>query len=221
MKWRFRSGKATQTGRAEGFSDGVLAVAITLLALDLSSIQATPGLADGTLFAAIGEFWPRLLAFAASFAFIAVTWLNHHIRFERVKSMSRGLHAANLLLLAGVVLVPWVTAILADALALPGGHGQQEVAAYAAVLALLAVAWFWLLNVLARHPELLEDPADVDTFARDRFSALTGIVVAVVGVAIGFLWSPIAATVLFLAVPIFYAAVAEGFERTDEHPDTL
>lgn len=188
-------------------------MAITLLALDLSSIKATPGLGDGTLFAAIGEFWPRFLAFAASFAFIAVTWLNHHIRFERVKAMSRGLHAANLLLLAGVVLVPWVTAILAEALARPGRQGQQEVAAYAAVLALLAVAWFWLLTVLARHPELLEDPADADTFARDRFSALTGIAVAVVGVTIG-LWSPIAATILFLAVPIFYAVVSEGFERT-------
>jgi len=220
LRWRFRSGKATQTGRAEGFSDGVLAVAITLLALDLSTIHATPGLADGTLFAAIGEFWPRLLAFAASFAFIAVTWLNHHIRFERVKSMSRGLHAANLLLLAGVVLVPWVTSILADALALPGGHGQQEVAVYAAVLALLAGSWFWLLNVLAGHPELLEDAADARTFARDRFSALTGIVVALVGVAIGYLWSPIAATVLFLAVPIFYAVASEGFERVDERLDT-
>lgn len=213
MKWRLRRGEATQTGRTEAFSDGVFAVAITLLALDLTSIHATPGVGDGTLFAAIAKLWPMLLAFAASFAFIGVTWLNHHARFARVKSMSRALNAANLVLLAGIVLIPWVTATLAEALSLPGKHGQQEVALYAGVLIFNAVGWFLFLSVLAGHPELLEDPAQAPGFAADRFAALIGGVVGVVGAVIGYLWSPIAATALFFAMPIFYAVVSEGIER--------
>lgn len=69
---RLRRAEPLETKRSEGFSDAVFAVAITLLALDLMRIHATPGVGDGTLFAAIGAFWPVLLAFAASFAFIGV-----------------------------------------------------------------------------------------------------------------------------------------------------
>jgi Endosomal/lysosomal potassium channel TMEM175 len=127
VKRRLRRGDAHETNRSEAFSDGVFAVAITLLALDLVRIHATPGVGDGTLFAAITRFWPTLLAFAASFAFTGMAWKNHHNLFARVKGMSRSLNAANLLLLAGVILVPWVTATLAEALSLPGRHGQQEV----------------------------------------------------------------------------------------------
>ncbi len=220
LKWRLRRGQATQTARTEAFSDGVFAVAITLLALDLTGIHADPKVGDGTLYAAIASLWPVLLAFAASFVFIGVAWLNHHVRFARVKSMSRSLHAANLVLLAGIVLIPWVTATLAEALSLPGKHGQQEVALYAAVLILNAVGWFLFLSVLAGHPELLEDPAEAAGFAADRFSALMGGVVGIVGVVIGYLWSPIAATVLFLAMPIFYAVVSEGFERAAAGSDS-
>jgi uncharacterized membrane protein len=216
LKWRLRRAEWSQTGRAEGFSDGVFAVAITLLALDLSGIHATAGVGDGTLGAAFQAYWPRLLAFAASFAFIGVAWLNHHTRFARVRYMSRGLHAANLLLLAGIVMIPWVTATLAEALSLPGHQGQQEVVLYGAVLVLNAIAWFFLLSVLARQPQLLEDPTQATGFANDRFAALMGGLVGVVGATIGYFWSPIAATVLFLAMPIFYATVSEGFEPTGE-----
>ncbi len=217
---KLRRGEPTETGRSEGFSDGVFAVAITLLALDLVRIRATPGVGNGKLFAAIARFWPTLLAFAASFAFIGVAWLNHHNVFSRVKHLSRGTNAANLLLLASVALVPWVTSTLAEAMSLPGKHGKQEVLLYAAVLIFDAITWFILLNLLSRHPELLEDPAYARGFAADRFSALIGVGAGVVGGVIGLYWSPIAATVLFFAMPIFFAVVSEGFEHASEEADS-
>jgi hypothetical protein len=55
--------------------------------------------------------------------------------------------------------------------------------------------------------------------AVDRFSALFGVAVAVVGAIIGYFWSPIAATLLFLCMPIFFAVVSEGFEHVEENPD--
>lgn len=209
---KLRRGEPTETIRSEFFSDAVFAVAITLLALDLTRIRATEGPDAQTLFEAIAHLWPVLLAFAASFATIGVTWLNHHNRFVRVKGMSRSLQVANLMLLAGVVLVPWVTANLAEALSLPGNHGQQEALVYGAVLVYQAITWFFLLNVLARHPELLEEPEYASGFAKDRNSALIGIATGAIAGLIGFYWSPIVATALFLAIPIFYAVVSEGFE---------
>jgi len=210
MKRRLRRGQPTQTGRSEGFSDAVFAVAITFLALDLGHIHATE---HSTLFVSIAGLWPVLLAFAASFAFIGVAWMNHHNVFARVKSMTRSLNAANLLLLAGIVMIPWVTSTLAYALSRPGGHGQQEVLLYAAVLIFEAATWFILFNVLVRNPELLEDPADASGFAADRFSSIIGMGTGLVAGLIGYFWSPIAATVLFLAMPVFFAVVSEGFEQ--------
>ena len=153
MKRRLRRGRTTETtGRSEGFSDGVFAVAITLLALDLNRIH---GSEDSTLFASVARNWPVLLAFAASFAFIGVAWMNHHNVFARIKLMSRSLNAVNLLLLAGIVMTPWATSNLAEALSLPGHHGQQEVLLYSLVLIYEALTWFLLFNVLAGNPELL------------------------------------------------------------------
>jgi uncharacterized membrane protein len=213
MKRRFRRGKPTETGRSEGFSDGVFAVAITLLALDLGHIHATE---RSTLFDSIARHWPVLLAFAASFAFIGVAWMNHHNVFARIKGLSRSLNAANLLLLAGIIVIPWATSTLAEALSLPGKHGQQEVLLYSTVLIYEAFAWFLLFNVLVRNPDLLEDPADARGFAADRFSSFVGMGTGVVAGLIGFFWSPVAATVLFLAMPIFFAVVSEGFERAED-----
>lgn len=90
--------------RTEAFSDGVFGVAITLLALDLARIHANPP--NTTLVQALRLEWPTLLAFAASFVFIGVAWTNHHNVFRRVALQTRALNGANLLLLAGVSMVP-------------------------------------------------------------------------------------------------------------------
>ena len=73
---------------------------------DLMRIHAGPRIGDGTLWAALVRFWPTLLAFAAAFAFVGVAWTNHHNVFARVARVSRAVNATNLLLLAGIALVP-------------------------------------------------------------------------------------------------------------------
>src|SRR5262245_16241010 len=85
------------TIRAELFSDGVFAVAITLLALDLLRIRATPTEDFATV---LRENWTTLLAFAASFAAIGVGWLNHHTVFSYLARTSRAVNGANLLMLS-------------------------------------------------------------------------------------------------------------------------
>ena len=213
MKRKLRKAESHETHRSEFFSDGVFAVAITLLALDLVQIHASDEAGYSTLWSALRHFWPVLLAFAASFASIGAAWINHHAVFARADRVSRSVNTANLGLLACVVMFPWATATLAEALS--NGGGTQEVLLYAAVLFLNAAAWFILLSLLSRHPELLNDPADARRFAQDRILALAGIGAAVVGGLVG-QWSPIGGTVLFLAMPIFYSFFSAGFELSGD-----
>ena len=211
---RPRRGEPTPVDRTEAFSDGVFGVAITLLALDLARIHADPP--NTTLVQALRLEWPTLLAFAASFVFIGVAWTNHHNVFRRVALQTRALNGANLLLLAGVTMVPWVTATLASSLGGTSGgdDGRQEILLYAAVTGLGAVTWGILFHVLATNPDLLKDPSHADGFKSDRLASLVGISTTIVGALIGYYWNPLVAVGLFLTLPVFYYALSDGLERT-------
>ncbi len=80
-----------ETGRVEAFSDGVFAVAITLLVLNIQPppIADTGSFADGLLRGYILQQWPMLLAFVTSFATIGVMWINHHKVFSRIKYVDK------------------------------------------------------------------------------------------------------------------------------------
>lgn len=214
LPFRLRRAPPVESGRLEAFSDGVFAVAITLLALDLMRIHAGPGIGDGTLWAALVRFWPTLLAFAAAFAFVGVAWTNHHNVFARVARVSRAVNGTNLLLLAGIALVPWATATLAAALSDTSGSGaREEVVLYAAVTSFGALTWGLLFHVLARDITVLRDPGHARNFSADRYGALVGLAGNAVAVLVGLAWSPQLATLVLLALPVFFALASEGFER--------
>src|SRR5215468_10964520 len=96
------------TGRAEAFSDGVFAIAITLLVL---SIRVA---GHGTLTEQLLEAWPQYFAYVVSFLTIGIMWMNHHTILAHVTRVDRPLLVLNLLLLMGVVAIPFPTALVAD-----------------------------------------------------------------------------------------------------------
>jgi TMEM175 potassium channel family protein len=100
------------TGRTEAFSDGVFAIAITLLVLDLS----IPATEFHDLWAAIAGEWPAYLAYATSFLTIGGIWLTHHGIFARVQYVDRRLMTLNLLLLMAVSFLPFPTRLIAEAI---------------------------------------------------------------------------------------------------------
>jgi uncharacterized membrane protein len=101
---------AEETGRVEAFSDGVFAIAMTLLVLD---INVPRDLAPGrTLVQALAGQWPTYLAFVTSFATILIMWVNHHRLFTQIGRWDDRLLFGNGLLLLGVVLVPFPTALV-------------------------------------------------------------------------------------------------------------
>lgn len=105
-----------ETGRLEGFSDGVIAVAITLLVLNLQPPALTSD--DGLRLWLVHQI-PNFLAFVTSFATIGVMWINHHRMFSHIKRVDSTLMALNLLLLLIIVFVPYPTALVAQYLFMP------------------------------------------------------------------------------------------------------
>jgi uncharacterized membrane protein len=133
-----------ETARIEAFSDGVFAIAITLLILE---IQVPPKTPHGGLRAALVDLWPSYLAFLASFMTIGVMWLNHHRLFTLISKRDDWLIAFNLIVLLGVTWLPFPTALLAEHL--QGPHLDQQTAAmvYAGSFFALAI----MFNVLWRY----------------------------------------------------------------------
>jgi len=109
-----------ETNRLEAFSDGVFAVAITLLVLDIKPPDIA--LDDSHLWTMLLEQWPMLLAFATSFFTVGIVWLNHHRLFTHIKRTDTGLLLINLLLLFIVVFIPVPTALLAKYITQPDQH---------------------------------------------------------------------------------------------------
>lgn len=99
-----------ETGRIEAFSDGIFSIAATLLVLDLKAPAAALPFWQG-----IAAQWPAYASFLLSFLFIGIMWLNHHRLFTHINRSSDVLMIANLLLLLGVVWIPYPTSLMAQA----------------------------------------------------------------------------------------------------------
>jgi uncharacterized membrane protein len=140
-----------ESGRVEAFSDGVLAIAITLLVLDLH-MGDHPGHVGHDLLTQ----WPTYLAYVASFIYIGVVWVNHHSLFTRIARVDAGLLWCNMALLLAASVLPFPTAELAFAMQ-HGTHGDKISALllYAEVSAAMAATWLAMFVYLHRHPGLL------------------------------------------------------------------
>jgi uncharacterized membrane protein len=110
------------TTRLETFADGVFAIAVTLLVLDIKLPDGSGSLADR-----LGDAWPAYVAYGLSFITIGIMWANHHSIFELIDRTSHGLIVANLLLLLMVAFLPFPTKVLGDYLR-EGGHDQHTAA---------------------------------------------------------------------------------------------
>jgi len=155
------------TSRTEAFSDGVFAVAITLLVLDLKVPQAGDLSANQRLLAVLLKEWPAYLGYALSFITILIMWINHHNIFKCLERTDHLLLILNGLLLMGITVVPFSTALLAEYL----GRRDENTAmvAYSATFLVIAVLFNLLWHHASSGEELLSksvDPRFVKAFTR-------------------------------------------------------
>jgi uncharacterized membrane protein len=130
--------------RLEAFSDGVFAVAITLLVLEIH----VP--AGEHLWHNLKEEWPSFASFFVSFWVIGIIWVNHHGVLDHVKRADRGLLYCNLLVLMTVVFIPFSTALIAEHLK-SGADEQTAALVYSSAFLALAIAFGVLWTYITRH----------------------------------------------------------------------
>ena len=199
--------RLSDSNRVEAFSDGVLAITITLLVVELRRPDADPG----TLFDHLWRQWPSYLAFLASFAYVGVIWLNHHSAFTRIRSADRGLHWWNLMVLLTTAVLPFPTAVLAATMQSPSVDDRRvAVVFYALLSAAMCLSWLALFRHLHLRPHLQEPDTEPGYFARGRTRAWIGIAAYALAAVIGSVLSPIVSLVIFVAIPVFYGVTSEG-----------
>lgn len=172
--------------RAEAFSDGVLAVAITLLALDLR-VEAT---GDQTLVHQLGQNWPSFVAYLVSFVVIGVIWVNHHALFALVARVDRVLLFENLVLLMFVTTLPFTTSTMAEFLQQGGANARWAVVLYGISNIGMAFGFTAMLSRMVGHGLLVHPvPVEVGRRAVRRFGLGT-IAYPAITVA-SLLWPPL------------------------------
>ncbi len=175
--------------RFEAFSDGVFAIAITLLILEIHLPSLPAGAADVQQMSALLSLWPQYLVYAASFATIGIMWLNHHAMFIEIRQISHGTVIANLFLLGLISFLPFATEIIARY-----GMSPVTVVAYGIVLSLISAA-YWLLQVQATRA--------VGKPHRLTLWNVVGLGVYPVASVLGY-FVPLAGIVIFGLLAIFY-----------------
>jgi uncharacterized membrane protein len=143
------------TTRLEAFSDGVFAIAITLLVLEIRLPPATEIEHAGGLAAALLALWPSYAGYAVSFITTGIMWANHHELIRLVSRADHGLMVWNLLLLMAISFTPFPTAVMAEHLPQPGWDRNVAVAFYCGSFTLTALFYNLLWRNVSRRRRLI------------------------------------------------------------------
>ena len=194
------------TTRMETFSDGVFAIAATLLVLTFS-VGAFQG---ANLGHALLHLWPSYLAYVTSFVTIGIIWMNHHWCVEKMARVDRTLLFINILLLLTVAFLPFPTKLVADYLQKPGE--QAAVYAYDATFIVMAILYnVWWRYARTGRRLIVNEVPDARLRAIDR-AFYPGVPVYVLCFVVA-IFSPLASVILTLVTAAFYLPSAALFER--------
>lgn len=186
-------------GRVETFSDGVFAIIVTLLVLELKVPHLGEAVTDARLGDALIALLPKFTSWIISFGTVCVIWVNHHRLFSMYRSITHGLFWWNAFLLLWVSFIPFPTALMGDY------HGSAlAVSFYGLVMALMALSFSLMRIYVLRNPSVLEERVDVAEFRKGTvLSLLFGPVLYLVGA--GCAWAhAYAAFVIYLFIPVYF-----------------
>ena len=186
-----------QTGRLEAFSDGVFAIAVTLLVLDIT----VSGQAGQHLLRSVADLWPSYLAYVVSFATIGAAWLGHNAITEYLERTDAAFVRLNLMLLLVVSFLPFPTRLLADYI---GQDSPERVAVtfygISLLLAstLLMVLWRYAVRAHLVRPDAADE--EIQLLTERLTPGLAGYLVLI----ISGLFLPILAVIGYLAIALYY-----------------
>ena len=196
-----RSRSSLTTQRLEALSDGVIAIAATLLVLEIGRVEVH---GDGDLFDAIIDLWPSYLAYVVSFIVIGLIWVAHHAMFERISSVDRPLLFLNLALLLGVGFIPWPTSVLADYIGDGGVNASIATALYSFTMTLIGIVFVGMWLHLVRHPEHTIESVTQAQLRRSLRLAYVSPIVYAITIGLAFISPPIC-LVAYAMLALFFA----------------
>lgn len=185
--------------RVETFSDGVFAIILTLLVLEIRVPRIQDPLSVAELSAALAAMLPKLVSWLISFLMVCVIWVNHNRVFEQVKEINTALFWLNANLLLWTSFIPFPAALMGDY-----AQNPLAISAFGVILSFSAFAFSFFRLYLLRHPQLLKQPLEKKLLRRIMWrSVLFGPVLYWLGAAAAWV-SPAVSFVVYLLIPVYF-----------------
>jgi uncharacterized membrane protein len=207
----------SESSRVEAFSDGVIAIAITLLVLEVD-VPDSSG-----LWHQLAHQWPSYVAYVLTFFLIGIMWVNHHAMFREVERIDRPLLFLNIALLMGIAFLPFPTALLANYVRDGGNDGRVATAIYSFTSVVIGCGFLALWWYLMRHPQLLRASFGVEGAERAFRRTVIGPTAYAASILIALI-APLACLLVYALIALYFvfpvwgrpasatAASDEGFE---------
>jgi uncharacterized membrane protein len=206
-------GAERDPARVGAFSDAVIAIAVTLLVLEIRPPQDTRHLLHG-----LATLWPSYLAYGVTFMLIGQVWANHHVMFDHIRSADRVVLFLNTVLLMDIAFLPFAASILAEAFR--DGHGQRTAVVFHGIAFELAAVLFNVLWWYARHDRRLLvttiDSAGVRAISRRFRLALAWIAT---GTLLGALLPALGVAVIAAFIPYYWLPIPGEVARMKRRRD--
>jgi len=187
-----------RTSRLEAFSDGVFAIAATLLVLELRVPSDTSDLTSALL-----HLWPAYVAYLVSFLTIGIIWVNHHTLLEHCKRVDRRFLYLNLMLLIAVGIVPFPTALVGQYILSEEG-ATAALVVYGLGAVLIAIAFTGVFLYATHDQRVVGDDAEARRIRREGRLFPVGLGAYTLGIALAFV-APIASLAIYGLTALFYA----------------
>jgi uncharacterized membrane protein len=192
-------GGEVSTGRMEALTDGIFAIAMTLLVLDVR----LPGVVVGVnqardLFVQVAALWPTLLSFAVSFIILAMFWVAHHTEFRYIKKLDNKLIWLNIFYLLFVALLPFSAALLGEF-----GRNQTAVVIYGVHLIVMVIIQYFIWSHASGNKNLVEENLDprINTLAKRL--AIVATCAYTLAILLSF-WNVNITLIIYALVPLPY-----------------
>jgi len=192
---------SNETGRIEAFSDGVFAIAITLLVLEIKVPHLDSIKSNGELWKQIQHLWPSYFAFVFSFGSILIAWINHHQAFNVIQKTSKTFMYANGFLLLTITFTPFPTAMLAEYIVTD--YAKPAITFYCFSSFLSAFAWYLLGLSVIKPKCLISGKLNYDYFKKSMKFVVIGLWVAL-GTTILAFFLPTTALLINLSILILW-----------------
>jgi len=185
--------------RVEAFSDGIFAIIITLLVLEIKVPHLNENPSAIELMQSLLALFPKFSGWIISFFTVAVIWVNHHRIFKQFKQLDNGIFWWNAVLLLWTSFIPFPTAVMGDY-----PNNQTSIVLYGMVMALMAVSFTLMRMYALRKGNVLEDEVNLAAFRKGTMLSLVfGPLMYLTGIVVGFI-HPYLAFAVYLGIPVYF-----------------